>query len=106
MVHIQDNYIENILFEDLEYLKQNESLEIATYDKEYKIHKDTIITLDDVSIKFMHYNEVIDLDYDDIKYIYKINHHHTMFNSQENYFLVIYLIILAFVFGIALGKGL
>lgn len=96
MVNIKDDYIMQITVEDLDDLKENESIEMGTDYCIYKIHKDAIITLDEVGVKFIKDNEVIDLEYEDIEYIYKITHY-GMFDFKEKYFIIIYLIILAFV---------
>ena len=74
MVKIKDDYIEIILPEDLEDLRHNESIEIGTNYKTYKVDRKQIITITDDDIKFLHYGEVVDLDYENIKYIYKIKH--------------------------------
>ena len=66
MVKVKDDYIEIILPEDLDGLKRGDSLILETHNHHYKIKSKEIVTVDDDSIKFLHYGDVKDIDYDRI----------------------------------------
>lgn len=72
MVKVKDDYIEIILPEDLDNLKRRDSIILETAATYYKIRSKELITVDNYSIKFLHYGEVKDIDYDNIKRIYKV----------------------------------
>lgn len=96
MVKIQDDYIQLIHAEDLRNVKKDEYLEISTYEECYKLNNSAIITIDDDSIKFVHWGNIIDLDYKDIEHIYLIK-------PKERDFLILIPIIIMFILGILIG---
>lgn len=106
MVKIQDDYIQLIHAEELINVKKDESLEISThqytYKYTYKINKSDIITIDDDSIKFIHWGSIIDLNYKDIEHIYLIKQ-----KERDFIFLVpmIILFILGIICGVFIGMG-
>ena len=96
MVRIQDNYIQLIHAEDLRNVKKDEYLEISTHQEYYKLNKSAIMTVDDDSVKFVHWGGIIDLDYKDIKHIYLIK-------PKERDLLALIPVIVMFIFGILIG---
>lgn len=93
MVRIKDDFIEYIDVDDLKNLKEEDSLEIGVHRNCYYIGKKDIISLTDDSIKFLERNDVVDLDYEDITYLYKIKRGF----DRKNFNLEDYLMILLFV---------
>ena len=96
MVKIQDDYIQLIHAEELINVKKDESLEISTYQDTYKINKSAIITIDDDSVKFVHWGSIIDLNYKDIEHIYLIK-------QKERDFIMLVPMIILFMLGIMCG---
>ncbi len=96
MVKIQDDYIQLIHAEDLRNVKKDEYLEISTYEECYKLNNSAIITIDEDSVKFVHWGKIIDLDYKDIEHIYLIK-------PKERDFLIIIPMLIMFILGILVG---
>lgn len=96
LVKIQNDYIQLILAEELINVKKDESLEINTHQDTYKVNKSAIITIDDDSVRFVHWGSIIDLDYEDIEYIYLIK-------QKERDFIFLIPIIIMFLLGIVCG---
>lgn len=96
MVKIQDDYIQLIHVEDLRNVKKDEYLEISTYQENYKLNNSATMTIDDDSVKFIHWGGIIDIDYKDIKHIYLVR-------PKERDFMILIPIIIMFIFGILIG---
>ena len=96
MVKIQDDYIQLIHAEELTNVKKDESLEISTYQDTYKVNKSAIITIDDDSVKFVHWGSIIDLNYKDIEHIYLIK-------QKERDFIFLIPMSIIFILGIICG---
>ena len=102
MVKIQDDYIQLIHADELINVKKDESLEISTHQNTYKIqdtykiNKSAIITIDNDSVKFIHWGNIIDLNYKDIEHIYLIK-------QKERDFIFLIPMSIIFILGIICG---
>ena len=96
MVKIQDDYIQLIHADELINVKKDESLEISTHQDTYKINKSAIITIDDDSVRFVHWGHIIDLNYKDIEHIYLIK-------QKERDFIFLIPMSIIFILGIICG---
>lgn len=96
LVKIEDDYIQLIHAEDLRNVEKDEYLEISTHEECYKLNNSAIITIDDDSVEFVHWGNIIDLDYKDIEHIYLIK-------PKERDFLILIPMIIMFILGILIG---
>lgn len=105
MVKVKDDYIEIILPEDLDNLKRRDSIILETAASYYKIRSKELITVDDYSIKFLHYGDVEDIDYGKIKRIYKVKE---PIIREETLTMILFILGLALIINIfilVLGGG-
>lgn len=96
MVKIQDDYIQLITAEELINVKKDEALEISTHQDTYKVNKSAIITIDDDSVRFVHWGSIIDLNYKGIEHIYLIK-------QKERDFIFLIPMSIIFILGIICG---
>ena len=105
MVKVKDDYIEIILPEDLDNLKWRDSLMLETAATYYKIRSNELITVDDDSIKFLHYGDVKDIGYDKIKRIYKVKEPIIREETLTIILFILGLTLIITIFILALGGG-
>lgn len=89
MVKVKDDYITITLPEELDELGRNDELEIIAYARRYRIHKNQIITVDEEDILFNHYGEVVSINYNNIRKMYRI---HEPFSMTPYRVLLIFMI--------------
>ena len=105
MVKVKDDYIEIILPEDLVNLKRRDKIILETNATYYKIRSKELITVDDYSIKFLHYGDVKDIDYGKIKRIYKVKEPIIREETLTMILFILGLILIINIFILALGGG-
>ena len=97
MVRVKEDYITITLPEELDELGRNDELEVITYDRRYRIHKNRIITADDEEILFNHYGEVVSINYNNIRKMYRIHEPFSMTPFGALLFFMVFAMAIMFI---------